>query len=156
MLTGSFCFQITKKHVDNYQPRRRIPHCELSARMATSKTDLAPLHYRVKMIGAKEPYNRFTIVMDHSSLSQTSSVKRLMRRASGTSLIHLLPPLDETMYILLIIFLEMYANTNQMLTTVMSTAPLNWVSGTSLFLLSKSLPLRYIGGIICFFLLITA
>ena len=94
MLTGSFCFQITKKHVDNYQPRRRIPHCELSARMATSKTDLAPLHYRVKMIGAREPYNRFTIVMDHPSLSQTSSVKRLMRRASGTSLIHLLPPLD--------------------------------------------------------------
>ena len=63
------------------------------------------------MIGAKEPYNRFTIVMDHSSLSQTSSVKLLMRQSSGTSLIHLLPPLDETMYINLIIFLEMYANT---------------------------------------------
>ena len=93
------------------------------------------------MIGAKEPYNRFTIVMDHSSLSQTSSVKHLMHQASGTSLIsliHLLPPLDETMYKILIIFLEMYENTNQMLTTVTLTAPHNWVSGTSLFLLSKS------------------
>ena len=51
--------QVSKKHVDSYQPHKRIPHCELLAEFesATAETRVTPLCHRVKLLGAKQPYN---------------------------------------------------------------------------------------------------
>ena len=55
--------QITKKHVDNYNPSKIIPKCQLSADFmpGTGQRDIPMLQYRVKLIGAKEPHNMFVI-----------------------------------------------------------------------------------------------
>ena len=49
--------QVVKKHVDTYQPGRRIPKCQLLAVFDFEKQNIPTLRYRVKLIGAKDPYN---------------------------------------------------------------------------------------------------
>ena len=100
--TCSFCTnmctpQISKKHVDSYKPHKRIPHCELSAEFK-SEVGFSPLCYQVKLLGAKEPYNMFTIKppltgmgnTHRSSLGQSSSTKRSSSQALGTCLVLIL------------------------------------------------------------------
>ena len=54
--------QVTKRHVDNYMPGRRIPNCQLSAEFVGLLAELVPLsYYEVSLIGAKPPHNKFTI-----------------------------------------------------------------------------------------------
>ena len=50
--------EVMKKHVDNFLPGRRIPKCLLSAVAEEKKIRL---HYQVKLIGAKEPFNMMVI-----------------------------------------------------------------------------------------------
>ena len=63
--------QITKKHVDNYQPGRTIPNCLLSADLEGDSTEaeVVPFRYQIKLLGAREPYNMFTIKPPTSSTS---------------------------------------------------------------------------------------
>ena len=69
-----------------------IPHCELSAEFE-SEAKVAPLRYQLKLIGAKEPYNMFTIkppltgirkVTHRSPLSDMSSTLLTSSQALGT------------------------------------------------------------------------
>ena len=76
--------QVTKKYVDNYQPGKWIPSCQLSADIEYDSAEIkvVPFRYRVKLLGAKEPHNTFTIkpppssvkhgVAHHSSSSSVS------------------------------------------------------------------------------------
>ena len=86
--------QVTKANVDKYKPHKMIPHCELSAEFEspTAETRVTPLRYRIKLLGAKEPYNMFTIkpplsgmgnVAYNSSVGQSSSTKRTQQSTSG-------------------------------------------------------------------------
>ena len=61
---------MTKKHVDNYLPGKRIPNCQLSADLEDDSTEVkvVPFRYRIKLLGAKEPYNKFTIKPPASSI----------------------------------------------------------------------------------------
>ena len=54
-----------KRHVDNYQPGRRIPTCQLDAEYELRSTDTkpVPLRYKVMLLGAKGPHNKFTITI---------------------------------------------------------------------------------------------
>ena len=51
--------QIIKKKVDNFQPGKMIPKCELNVSFTWSEP---PLRYCVKLLGAKKPYNMFNII----------------------------------------------------------------------------------------------
>ena len=55
--------QVTKKHVDNYKPGRRIPRCQLSARFTSEIQVVTPLEHQVRLLGAKEPYDMFAIIL---------------------------------------------------------------------------------------------
>ena len=85
---------MTKSNVDKYKPHKMIPHCELSAdfKSASFETTVTPLCYQVKLLGAKEPYNMFTIkpplsgmgnVTYRSSVGQSLSTKRTQQSTSG-------------------------------------------------------------------------
>ena len=54
---------MTKRHVDNYQPGKSIPSCQLSADLedGSTKIKVVPFHYRIKLLGAKKPHNVFII-----------------------------------------------------------------------------------------------
>ena len=69
------CLQVTKKHVDNYQPGKRIPSCQLLAEYDFAGVKVVPLRYRVKLLGAKEPHDMFTFTVTPPS----SSVKHTKR-----------------------------------------------------------------------------
>ena len=90
----SFSLQVMKRHVDNYQPGRRIPSCQLDAQYELSSTDSkpVPLRYRVKLLGAKKPHNMFTITIRPPSagthhfatgLSSSSSSSASKRSSEG-------------------------------------------------------------------------
>ena len=83
---------MTKSNVDKYKPHKMIPHCELSAEFEspTAETRVTPLRYQIKLLGAKEPYNMFTIkpplpgmgnVTYRSSVGQSSSTKRSLQQS---------------------------------------------------------------------------
>ena len=55
-----------KKNVDSYEPNKRIPKCQLVAKFSETKDDITDLIYRVKLIGAREPQNEFTIYFSPS------------------------------------------------------------------------------------------
>ena len=70
-----------------------IPHCELSAEFEsdTAEARVTPLRYQVKLLGAKEPHNMFTIkppltgighIAHHSSLGGSSPTKRPLQMSS--------------------------------------------------------------------------
>ena len=95
-----FSIQVTKASVDNYKPRKLIPHCELSAEFESDIAEprVTPLRYQLKLLGAKEPYNMFTIkppltgignVTHRSSLDESLPTKRplpMSSQALGTLL----------------------------------------------------------------------
>ena len=57
-------YQITKRHIDKYEPGQRIPRCQLSAEFKSVSAKAKPiptLEHHVMLIGAKEPYNMFAI-----------------------------------------------------------------------------------------------
>ena len=62
--------QIIKKKVDNFQPGKMIPKCELNVSFTWSEP---PLRYCVKIVGAKDPYNKFNII---PSTTTTISTER--------------------------------------------------------------------------------
>ena len=55
------CYQVRKENVDSYEPGRRIPKCELSAKFRPETRPMPDLEYCVKLTGAREPYNTFHI-----------------------------------------------------------------------------------------------
>ena len=71
-----------------------IPHCELSAEFRSVTSEAAgvtPLCYQISLLGAREPYNMFTIkppltgighVAHHSSLGRSSPTKRPLHMSS--------------------------------------------------------------------------
>ena len=68
-------FQIFKVKVDNFQPGKMIPSCQLNARITTShnSAEISSLKYCVKLLGAKEPYDMFNII---PSTTATTSAER--------------------------------------------------------------------------------
>ena len=72
------CFQIIKKKVDNFKPGQMIPSCQLNATIVSVQTSKVPsLEYCVKLLGAKKPYDMFTII--------PSSTATISRGNKGTS-----------------------------------------------------------------------
>ena len=71
-------FQIFKVKVDNFQPGKMIPSCQLNARITTSynSAEISSLKYCVKLLGAKEPYDMFNIIP--STTATTSAERRGM------------------------------------------------------------------------------
>ena len=72
-----------KRYVDSYKPGKWIPSCELAVQYELSSIDTkpVPLRYRVKLLGAREPHNMFTIIpptagarygTHHSAVGQSS------------------------------------------------------------------------------------
>ena len=63
------CPQIIKKKVDNFEPGKMIPSCQLNAMFglfeapSESTEKVPPLRYCVKLLGAKKPYDMFTIIL---------------------------------------------------------------------------------------------
>ena len=60
-----------------------IPHCELSAEFEsnTAEARVIPLRYQVKLLGAKEPYNMFTIKPPTFTAKRSLSLENI----SGTA-----------------------------------------------------------------------
>ncbi len=56
-------------NVDQFKPGQRIPHCHLKAEVTANHKMSAPkLFHRVKLVGAKVPYNIVTIFLDPQTL----------------------------------------------------------------------------------------
>ena len=59
-----------KKHVDQFKPGQRIPHCHLKAEVTSKrKKTVSKLFHQVRLVGAKEPFNIVTFDLD-SQLKQ--------------------------------------------------------------------------------------
>ena len=56
----TFTLQILKEVVDQFEPGKGIPSCQLIARVVES-SKREPLIHTVNLEGAKEPYDVFTI-----------------------------------------------------------------------------------------------
>lgn len=56
-------FQVDRKHVDNYKPGRRIPHCEF--RVKPIHESVSELTYHIELHGAKPPFNEMTVSYTH-------------------------------------------------------------------------------------------
>ena len=69
---------MTKKHVDNYKPGKRIPSCQLSADFESHSAEIkvVPFLYQVKLLGAKEPHNMFTFNIIPAPPSSVKHTKR--------------------------------------------------------------------------------
>ena len=72
---------MTKKYVDSYQPGKWIPSCQLSADHERDSTEDKVVPFLLKLIGAKKPYNKFTIKLpsvrhsvEHLSTSSSASL----------------------------------------------------------------------------------
>ena len=55
--------QITKQQVDSFSPRQALPTCHLIAEW-TKESKPMRLTHKVTLVGAKEPFNYFRIVLD--------------------------------------------------------------------------------------------
>ena len=53
--------QVLKEEVDCFKPGNRIPHCHLKAKFAGDLANIPDLECHVDLLGAREPYNKFTI-----------------------------------------------------------------------------------------------
>ena len=54
-----------KKHVDQFKPGQRIPHCHLKAEVTSKhKKTVSKLFHQVRLVGAKEPFNVVTFDLD--------------------------------------------------------------------------------------------
>ena len=82
---------MTKKHIDNYQPGKSIPSCQLSADLEDTSTEIkvVPFRYRVELLGARKPYNKFTIKPPPSSIrldvAHSSSLSHSTKRSHTLS-----------------------------------------------------------------------
>ena len=54
-------FQITKRQVDRFEPGRRVPSCQLYVKWTGHQEQPVELAHRVKLLGAKKPFNFFLI-----------------------------------------------------------------------------------------------
>ena len=59
--------QTTKEDVDNFETRKGIPSCQLTA-VWTKQSKPSQLIYQVTLEGAKEPSNYFSIILDCDSI----------------------------------------------------------------------------------------
>ena len=60
--------------MDNFQPGKMIPSCQLKARFVSSHTitsEIPSFQYCVKLLGAKEPYNEFNIIPSTTATTNT-------------------------------------------------------------------------------------
>ncbi|XP_064392749.1 ankyrin-2-like isoform X2 [Halichondria panicea] len=76
-ITPMFHPTVTKKHVDQFKPGQRIPHCHLNAEL-TINDEMSPakLLHQVKLVGAKFPYNIVTLnLVLQRSLSGAAATK---------------------------------------------------------------------------------
>ena len=63
--------EVMKRHVDTYQPGKRIPSCQLSAVFMLAEDKKVPLlQHQVKLVGAKEPFNVIAIELPTMSGTQ--------------------------------------------------------------------------------------
>ena len=53
--------QITKRQVDRFVPGRRVPSCQLYVKWTGQQEPPVELAHRVKLLGAKKPFNFFLI-----------------------------------------------------------------------------------------------
>ena len=86
---SSFCasqYTGVFSNVDNYKPGKRIPRCQLLAefKFGSPEAEVVPFHYRVNLIGARKPHNKFTIIPSPSGVSHC--VRHLSLSASVWSL----------------------------------------------------------------------
>ena len=67
--------QIIKKKVDNFQPGKMIPSCQLNVTFTSSNsTEVSSLKHCVKLLGAKKPYDMFNIIL--STTTTTNADKK--------------------------------------------------------------------------------
>jgi len=55
--------QVKKWQVDNYRGGQRVPHCQLRLQWTRGEPPVV-LYHKLKLIGAKEPFNFLTIESD--------------------------------------------------------------------------------------------
>ena len=62
MYLNNYFIQITKCQVDQFVPGRRVPSCQLNVkRIGQQAEQSVDLVHRVELLGAKEPFNFFSI-----------------------------------------------------------------------------------------------
>ena len=54
-------FQIMRRQVDQFAPGQWVPSCQLSVEWTKEQENPTKLVHRVKLVGAKEPFNFFSI-----------------------------------------------------------------------------------------------
>ena len=64
---NTLTYQITREQVDDFKPGCRIPSCQLKVKW-TSTEEPTDLIHTVKLLGAKEPFNFFSIALECWSL----------------------------------------------------------------------------------------
>ena len=62
-----------KKNVDSYEPKKRIPNCQLAAK--AMERGVPDLIYRVKLIGARYPQTEFVIYLSPSINAECKACK---------------------------------------------------------------------------------
>ena len=56
--------QLTREIVDTYKPGQQIPSCQIQLKWTRREEEPEELLLRVQLIGAKKPYNYFSIARD--------------------------------------------------------------------------------------------